>query len=196
MVPGNDNLDVRLCYLLNRKKKNNSIIISPVSHIKIELRLKRFGPWSRKGLRKLLPTPKWLFSFFFTIGFSQRTLRESPRAHFLPYGSLRSAQSFFFLQKTSCALNFWCGSSVWVLWKIFTGAVAFEQHILRFYFWTLFLSCKGKKKLGPTMRRANEVQQPYWGDISTCYIVSVNFPTLKSLADSIMVVLHSKDCLL
>lgn len=163
-------------------------MISPVSHSKIELRLKRFGPWSRKEPRKLRPTPKWFLSFLFTIGFSQRTLRELPRAHVLPYGNLRSAQSFLGLQKISCVLNFWCGASVWVQWEIFAGAVAFELHILYFYFWILFLSCKGKKKLGPTMWRANEVQQPFWGDIWSCCIMSVNVLTLKSLPDSIMVV--------
>lgn len=101
---------------VEQKENNNPIIISPVSHSKIELRLKRFGPGSRKGLRKLLPAPKCLLSFFFTIGFSQRTLRESPRAHFLPYGSLRSAQSFLcFAEDVLC--------SEFLMWSLCVGSL-------------------------------------------------------------------------
>lgn len=80
-VPGNDNLGVRLCYLLSWEEKKNPITISPVSHSKIKPWFRDLALKAAKGWGGYSPTLSWPLSFLLTTGFSQRTLRQLPGAH-------------------------------------------------------------------------------------------------------------------
>lgn len=112
---GNDNLDVRLCYLLSwKKKKKNPITVCPVSHSKIKLWFRDLALKAAKGWGSYSPTLSWPFSVLFIIGFSQRTLRQLPGAHTShPIKTSDLSKAFSALWKTPCAQHVWCGASVW-----------------------------------------------------------------------------------
>lgn len=151
---GNDILDVRLYYLLKRKKKK-PIIISPViTQHKSSWDLRDLALEAEKGWESYSPLQCGSYHISSPLDFA-RGHSETCLGHtFCPMEA-----SDLHRENTMCP-EFLIWSLWWVDWEIFAGAVAFELHILCFYFWNLFLSCKGRKKVGPTIWRANRDQQP------------------------------------